>query len=806
MIINRIHLHPFAGVVNSEQFFYEGLNVICGPNEAGKSTFVKALTMALFTPVDLTPARERETLKDVLPVTGGDTIRVDLDFTVGHQEYKLLKCWGGKKAVRLILPDGNDISNDIAVTEKMTELLELNEATYRNVLITYQSALGRTIQQLQDEKEVRNTLSERLRNSVMQQDNIPVDDFYQKLIEKLEEYYGNWDIKTNGPRNNRGIENKYLKGNGCIINSYYHFKALEQQLKEALEYERQLEALTIQLREAEEKLEITNTFLKENKAVVNDVQQRGKLEAELEKINVLYEKFNKDYQQWPVLENNLKTADKSIVEELQTLKKLETELKIAQQKQESLALKHQYLQASKLRERLEQLSKNNQALPEICEADLLKVDELERRLQKLKIQIEAQKLKFSVLSKSDLEITLQTGLQQEQVIKISKDEILSREVKGKFTLNIPNLQLSVESGNEDIPALIGSLKENSQRLEDFLHHWKVRDIPELKALYKKSQEIASEQKQIQAALNNELKGKSFDELEVAFKQLEELPAVRSVNVLNEEIVSVKTKIQVADSDKRNSQQQLNELINQHSSQRDLMSRLVKGEQKREETELKLKNLAAIPKGFQDAADFIAKYEDAFTQNQELSETVNILKDKKRELQKLEPEMSVEDLNDALKSAEESFARTKREGEAYLMIKAKLEDILKNIDEQTYRPLQDAVNKYISAITGDKYHELILKEALPISLYNSTKKFQISHLSKGTLDAAALALRLGMAEFYLAERDGFVIMDDPFVDMDESRQRAAADTIIEYAEQRQVIIYTCHQRHAEILCDHFVMMN
>ncbi len=52
MIIRRLNLHPFAGVSNSNFEFQPGINVVFGPNEAGKSTLVNALRTVLLEPTD----------------------------------------------------------------------------------------------------------------------------------------------------------------------------------------------------------------------------------------------------------------------------------------------------------------------------------------------------------------------------------------------------------------------------------------------------------------------------------------------------------------------------------------------------------------------------------------------------------------------------------------------------------------------------------------------------------------------------------------------------------------------------------
>ena len=54
MKLINIKLNAFAGVINKSYIFNEGLNVIKGPNEGGKSTLIKAIQSALLVKTDLT--------------------------------------------------------------------------------------------------------------------------------------------------------------------------------------------------------------------------------------------------------------------------------------------------------------------------------------------------------------------------------------------------------------------------------------------------------------------------------------------------------------------------------------------------------------------------------------------------------------------------------------------------------------------------------------------------------------------------------------------------------------------------------
>ena len=47
-------------------------------------------------------------------------------------------------------------------------------------------------------------------------------------------------------------------------------------------------------------------------------------------------------------------------------------------------------------------------------------------------------------------------------------------------------------------------------------------------------------------------------------------------------------------------------------------------------------------------------------------------------------------------------------------------------------------------------------------------------------------------------DGFFLLDDPFTDMDTNRRAAAVQAIGTFAENHQVLFFTCHPEHAEEL--------
>jgi uncharacterized protein YhaN len=53
----------------------------------------------------------------------------------------------------------------------------------------------------------------------------------------------------------------------------------------------------------------------------------------------------------------------------------------------------------------------------------------------------------------------------------------------------------------------------------------------------------------------------------------------------------------------------------------------------------------------------------------------------------------------------------------------------------------------------------------------------------------------LCELYLKDMDGFFLPDDPFTDMETTRRAAAIQAIGSFAENHQVLFFTCHPEHA-----------
>lgn len=113
-------------------------------------------------------------------------------------------------------------------------------------------------------------------------------------------------------------------------------------------------------------------------------------------------------------------------------------------------------------------------------------------------------------------------------------------------------------------------------------------------------------------------------------------------------------------------------------------------------------------------------------------------------------------------------------------------------------LNKTASDLIAGITGGIYTSMSVDENLNIFLNTKTKLVPLEQVSSGTMDQVYLALRLAAASLIQGPDSRMpLIFDDSFVLYDDDRLRTALKWLVAtYSDQ--IIIFTCHQREAQML--------
>jgi len=157
--------------------------------------------------------------------------------------------------------------------------------------------------------------------------------------------------------------------------------------------------------------------------------------------------------------------------------------------------------------------------------------------------------------------------------------------------------------------------------------------------------------------------------------------------------------------------------------------------------------------------------------------------------------------------EEELAETGRQIKKYEETIEVL-DFTKEMFEASFQELQNCfgpvlngkVGQIMQGITAGQYQEVKVAESYLISVKDHTDSIRNLHyFSNGTLDQVYFALRLGIIELaFNKEHKLPLFLDDAFVQFDDKRLAATLNFLLDYAEQHQVLLFTCHNREMEYL--------
>ncbi len=110
-------------------------------------------------------------------------------------------------------------------------------------------------------------------------------------------------------------------------------------------------------------------------------------------------------------------------------------------------------------------------------------------------------------------------------------------------------------------------------------------------------------------------------------------------------------------------------------------------------------------------------------------------------------------------------------------------------------------EYMSRLTDGRYEKLYFDKGFDASAKEADRPEtrNVLNLSDGTGDEIYLSLRLAMCELILGGEDPCpIVLDDALANFDDERCRRALELLRELAKKRQIILFSCHSREAEML--------
>ena len=163
--------------------------------------------------------------------------------------------------------------------------------------------------------------------------------------------------------------------------------------------------------------------------------------------------------------------------------------------------------------------------------------------------------------------------------------------------------------------------------------------------------------------------------------------------------------------------------------------------------------------------------------------------------------SSSDLTAQLSQKQEELARLQEEYDAIALAMTALEQANTTLQNRFSPALGARAAEIFAALTAGKYDKVLLSSDLSLSAEAAGDPMSrsIQQLSQGTADQLYLAVRLAICDMVLpAEKHVPLVLDDALVTFDDDRLLAALDYLLAESRNRQILLFTCHDRERAYL--------
>jgi ABC-type transport system involved in cytochrome c biogenesis ATPase subunit len=369
------------------------------------------------------------------------------------------------------------------------------------------------------------------------------------------------------------------------------------------------------------------------------------------------------------------------------------------------------------------------------------------------------------------------------------------QAEGKLKFELDQVSIEVASGTGDVQSLFSQLDQCKNRQQELLAELQLDDLAAVEAADRAHRELVNEEQNTKQLYEAALQGKTETAWAEEIAALEAIPLTRAVTVLDDERNKALTRKAEIEVNQVQVLKNVDKWRTEYTDLDTLTTCILDKAAELQKTQTELANLPQLPEGYETVSAYLADLSDKEQRQSEMEASLSKLKVEQAALNNAATKHSAEELRDAWESKEREFRRQKENGEALRRVRSKLQQIVEERgNENPMKSLETSIARRFQELTCGAYARVKLDGGAPVEVTGKIP-LEAELLSQGTRGSLALATRLALAELYLDGMEGFLVLDDPFTDMDPARRRAAEHCLGEFAKQRQVIFFTCHPDHA-----------
>ena len=792
MKIKSIKTRQFAGIKNKEVTLDDGLNILVGNNETGKSTMIELIYQILYRESKLNGKKDTDFLARFMPSDSkGDVVDGTLVFTTADGEYTLQKKWGASEGCELVAPDGTIIANTDKIHEIIAGELIYRKGLYDDVVFASQRSQKGVVEHILNKLDKKAVAKQDLVSIIAAEGmtstgGIAPKDIEKILQAKIDELSGRWDFTIDGPEKRRGIDKPWDKGVGGILNAFYVLAKLEDQLRKSEHAEKAIDIDNKKIFAAKEKLE----------GYQAEQEEYGR-----------YSEALAAYKSGMELRDNYLERQRKIEADLNAYPGLlmnYDEAKRLSDLAKAKAVIGQFHKIQEAEKKLDDAKRDLKGKIEISDTDVKNLADLDTEISNLRAKLSNLDLVANIKKLGDADICVKS-IATGAIIDISAGVF---DINETLEITIPGIMsMTIAAKGVDVESVQKKLAEKIKDREELLSKYGVKNLDALR-------------------IQKEAYAKALSAVDTAKKEYNSLIEVVDINKLEDDYAQVEDQVDklegleekikdLCGTDSLEAfiggrRQEIQSLESEYGKERTLDSMEVKLAEVGEA----LSKLASVEN---DAANIPEKYlviddmeayrtelkKNIGDANEQIIEAEKALREHEKELGDVAPD----DLRVQIDDAATEFQKLKDDCRRWKHILTVLKTTRDNMfGESAMSDVQERFAEYLSVITDGRVVLKSMDENMDVNIQSGNNHMTYDLLSEGTKDTIALAFRLAMLDHLFPGGGGLVVFDDPFTDMDENRTRQACKLVQKFADAgNQVIFVTCDKKYNSMLSGSIVEM-
>ncbi len=785
MRIKSISCEQFAGLKDQKQQFNNGINMVYGRNESGKSTLVNLIFHTLFQNARIDKRKDKDFLDLYFPSAdrfgkAGDAIDGRISFETPNGEYKLTKEWdsGRNSRCTLRLPNDTLLRDQDEINKILREELVYSEGVYAEMLFSSQRNASFSLQTLLNAKKNTTTKQEIatvISQAFAESGGVPLSVIEQAIDEEIKTIEGkHWERIQQRPERRSG-GGEWKKDRGTILDAYYALdKALEKQ-RDILKLKDTFEKAMHNCAESKKELQCADDALKKFHEFSQLLSDKKRTERDIENFSQTAEKWQAHLRDWQDQKHTLEQAEK------------------LQKESENRSLLDTYESAKEIFDRLTQYE-NSETAHRLCPSQEEICTVKKAFQEKIRLENELRGMNLNILTKMSGNHTVEVrSLLTGQRIDITDN---STPVSEAVILTVPDvMELQLIPCNIDIDVHQTNIRNKEKILQEIFGKYGVESVQELEDIAQKIVLTNTKIEELRKQLENLTSPFSFDGLKTSVTAIPS--TVRSKeeierdsrkicrnNQLSLYIAQIQGKIEKYEED--------------YGSIPELEEKLNAKKQELETEKGKLSAITGIPEeylGISDPERYCRRLEDEVKKKQQQYSDDALPKKIEAEKNYNDVVSSDTDLEKNIEEAKRKFEEQKELLDHWINIR-RIFGICK--DEMNSTPmseLAESFNRYLKIISEEKVStEFPEMDRLKMTIYSSDRPLDFEKLSEGTKETVSLAFRLAVLDHLFPDGGGVIILDDPLVDMDAERTLQSVALLEECARRHQIIFLSCKKEY------------